>query len=119
MKITILVENSVYRSGLSAEHGLSIYIETETSKVLFDTGQSDLIRKNAALVDIDIGSIDAIFLSNGHYDHTGGLMALGAEGTPVFGHPDIFKARFSKKTSDEVSAIGNPHRREELEASGF
>jgi 7,8-dihydropterin-6-yl-methyl-4-(beta-D-ribofuranosyl)aminobenzene 5'-phosphate synthase len=43
MKITILVENSVYRSGLSAEPGLSIYIEKDTSRVLFDTGQSVLI----------------------------------------------------------------------------
>jgi 7,8-dihydropterin-6-yl-methyl-4-(beta-D-ribofuranosyl)aminobenzene 5'-phosphate synthase len=119
MKIMILVENSVYRPGLGAEHGLSIYIETDTSKVLFDTGQSDLIRKNAAFVGIDLGSIDAIFLSHGHYDHTGGLNALRAEGTPIFGHQDIFKPRFSRKQSGEVSAIGNPHRREELESSGF
>jgi len=119
MKITILVENSVYRSGLGAEHGLALYIETDTSKVLFDTGQSHLIRKNAAFFDIDLESIDAIFLSHGHYDHTGGLKALRGKGTPVFGHPDIFKHRFSRKRNGEVSAVGNPYGREEIESSGF
>lgn len=34
MRIVTLIENLVYQQGLLAEHGLSIYIETENSKIL-------------------------------------------------------------------------------------
>ena len=42
-KITTLVENAVYRRNLQAEHGLSLLIENNGYKILFDTGQSDLL----------------------------------------------------------------------------
>ena len=48
-KITTLVENAVYGRSLQAEHGLSLLIESEGYKILFDTGQSDLFIRNAAL----------------------------------------------------------------------
>lgn len=42
-KITTLVENAVYRRNLQAEHGLSLLIENNGYKILFDTGQSGSI----------------------------------------------------------------------------
>ena len=36
-KITTLVENCVYGRKLQAEHGLSLYIETQEHRLLFDT----------------------------------------------------------------------------------
>ena len=72
-KITTLVENAVYGRSLQAEHGLSLLIESEGYKILFDTGQSDLFIRNAALLDIDIAEVDFLILSHGHSDHTGGL----------------------------------------------
>lgn len=42
MKITILNENTVYRQGLFAEHGLSVLIEENDRRFLMDTGQSDV-----------------------------------------------------------------------------
>lgn len=37
-KITTLVENAVYGRNLQAEHGLSLLIENNGYKILFDTG---------------------------------------------------------------------------------
>ena len=45
-KITTLVENAVYGRNLQAEHGLSLLIENNGYKILFDTGQSDLFIYN-------------------------------------------------------------------------
>jgi len=76
MKITTLIENLVYRKGLLAEHGLSLYIETDTRKILFDTGQSDAFLQNAGKMGVEIERIDSVIISHGHYDHTGGLSSF-------------------------------------------
>ncbi len=73
MKIVTLVENLVYVPKLQAEHGLSILIKDNQTKVLFDLGQSNLYYKNARMLNIDISTIKHLVLSHGHYDHTGGL----------------------------------------------
>ena len=72
MKVTVLSENTS-TAGLPTEHGLSLYIETERHKILFDFGSSDLFYKNAERLGIDLGLVDIAFLSHGHYDHGGGL----------------------------------------------
>jgi 7,8-dihydropterin-6-yl-methyl-4-(beta-D-ribofuranosyl)aminobenzene 5'-phosphate synthase len=73
MRIVTLIENLVYEQNLAAEHGLSIYIETERKKILFDTGQTGRFGRNAALLGIDISLVDDLVISHGHFDHTGGL----------------------------------------------
>lgn len=40
MKVTVLNENTVYKRGILGEHGLSLFIEAEKKRYLFDTGQS-------------------------------------------------------------------------------
>ena len=79
MKITCLCENTASDDRFCAEHGLSLLIEADGRKILFDAGQSDLFLKNAELLGIDIAQIDLMVLSHGHYDHGGGITAfLGA-----------------------------------------
>lgn len=76
MKIICLAENTEGLSGCSAEHGLSLYIETEKHKLLLDTGASDLFAKNAEKLGIDLKAVDTVILSHGHYDHSGGIMTF-------------------------------------------
>lgn len=76
MKITALTENISKDEKIAPEHGLSLYIETENNKILFDMGQSSLFLNNAEKLGIDLADVDMAVLSHGHYDHGGGLPAF-------------------------------------------
>lgn len=73
MRITSLLENTTTNEQFKVEHGLSLFIETESYKILFDMGQSDLFAENAKTLGIDLKEVDIAVLSHGHYDHGGGL----------------------------------------------
>lgn len=73
MKITVLVENTTKYDDIETEHGLSLYIEANDHKILFDMGQSDMFARNAKRLGIDLGDVDICILSHGHYDHGGGI----------------------------------------------
>lgn len=73
IKFVFLSENKTDRPDCDAEHGLSIYIETEEMKIIFDTGASNLFGKIAKRKHVDLEKVDALVLSHGHYDHTGGV----------------------------------------------
>ncbi len=84
MRIVCLIENNPGRPGCRFEHGLGLYIETERHRLLADTGASNALLENAALLGIDLSRVDTVFLSHGHYDHAGGLPSLiGAGLSPV------------------------------------
>ena len=78
MKIITLVENTAKNPNLIAEHGLSIYIETDHHKLLVDTGSSDALLHNAHALGIDLTQVDTVILSHGHYDHSGGILPFTA-----------------------------------------
>ncbi len=73
MRVTVLTENITEYEGIIPEHGLSLYIETEKHKILFDFGQTDTMFKNALRLGINLSDVDTAVLSHGHYDHGGGL----------------------------------------------
>lgn len=75
IKITVLVEDTK-NENLPSAHGLSLYIETPESKILFDMGQDELFWKNAETLGIDLSAVDTAVISHGHYDHGGGLSAF-------------------------------------------
>lgn len=72
MRITVLVNNEANESFLN-EHGLSLYIEYNNKKILFDTGQTDIFIKNSKKLGIDLSNVDYLIISHGHYDHGGGI----------------------------------------------
>ncbi len=75
--ITILTDNNTITDRyFLGEPALSILIETETKKILFDTGYSDVFLKNASKLNKDLRKLDFIVLSHGHNDHTGGLQYI-------------------------------------------
>ena len=76
MKLITLMENTAVRPDLHAEHGLSLYIETEQHKILFDAGQTGLFIENAETLGVDLTQVDLAILSHGHYDHSGGLTSF-------------------------------------------
>jgi 7,8-dihydropterin-6-yl-methyl-4-(beta-D-ribofuranosyl)aminobenzene 5'-phosphate synthase len=75
MKITIITDNTVHNSALKSEWGFSCLVEIkDTPKILFDTGASgSVLLHNMEQLHIDPESIECVFISHSHWDHTGGL----------------------------------------------
>lgn len=97
MKITVLTENTACRETLTPEHGLSLYIETGSHRILFDAGQTGAFADNAEELGIDLSQVDFAVLSHGHYDHGGGLMRFLSENAaaPVYIRRDAFGQHFN------------------------
>jgi len=110
IRITALVENSVEKRRLLAEHGLSFWIELESANILFDTGQGLALRHNARQLGIDLEEADAIALSHGHYDHTGGLEHILQDSNrkKIYVHPAAMEPKFVRDPDGTGREIGVP-----------
>ncbi|MBP3655376.1 MAG: MBL fold metallo-hydrolase [Clostridia bacterium] len=101
MKIITLMENTAVSPALASEHGLSLYIETDTPqglrRLLFDMGQSDAFLRNAQMLGVDLSLVDTAIISHGHYDHGGGLTAFLTvnDHAPVYVHREAFVPHYS------------------------
>jgi len=73
MKVITLFENRTTSKEYKYNHGLSLYIETNNHKILFDTGTNGDFAYNASKLGVNIEEIDLAVISHGHYDHGGGL----------------------------------------------
>jgi Metal-dependent hydrolases of the beta-lactamase superfamily II len=73
MLIKALVENTTVSKNYKCIHGLSLYIETENHKILFDLGPGKLFYDNACKMNINIEDVDTVVISHGHNDHGGAL----------------------------------------------
>ena len=123
MKITIICENTVGRLVGLGEHGFSAFIETGQGNYLFDTGSGQSVVKNSLELNKDLRTIRKIFLSHGHYDHTGGLPeVLKLTGkVDVHAHPHVFLDRVHviKETEKETKRfVGLPFKKSYLETLG-
>jgi len=78
MKVTIIYDNTAYKKELRADWGFSCLVEVEnTPRILFDTGTNgSILLDNMKKLNIDPTSIDEVFISHAHFDHTGGLSAF-------------------------------------------
>jgi len=89
--IVVLVDNNQYREGLETAWGLSIYVEVNETKILFDTGpEPGILERNAKRLGIDLSKVDFVVISHVHGDHTGGLgyIASVKPGVKVFIPPE-------------------------------
>lgn len=123
MKLTVLVDNNtIIDRYFLGEPGLCYLVEEGGRKVLFDTGYSDVFIRNAHKMKIRLTDLDAVVLSHGHSDHTGGLPHLMTmfteeelEGRAVskpdlICHPDTFKIKLTREGFD----IGSPAKENKL-----
>jgi len=116
-KLTVLMDNTALKLKIKAEWGLSILIETEAGNVLLDTGLTDQALANAREMDCLPRSLEAIVLSHGHLDHTGGLegwLALYPQ-AKVLGHPAVFGPHYVVD-DQESREVGSPLSLKEVRA---
>ncbi|HTC06932.1 MAG TPA: MBL fold metallo-hydrolase [Xanthobacteraceae bacterium] len=89
-----------------ASHGLSCLITAHHGSanrtLLFDSGpEADTFERNTRQLGIDLGNVEAVVLSHGHWDHAGGLLRaidmIRSDGKnrdlPYYAHPDMFRPR--------------------------
>lgn len=67
--------------GFQAAHGLSLYVEMDDRRLLFDVGPDDTLFVNAQKLGIDLSEVDTVIISHGHYDHGGALTAFLEQNT--------------------------------------
>jgi 7,8-dihydropterin-6-yl-methyl-4-(beta-D-ribofuranosyl)aminobenzene 5'-phosphate synthase len=73
VEITILVDNHP-NGKLCSPWGLSLYIEADGLKILFDAGPDpEALKKNAELLGVDLAALDLVVVSHRHGDHIAGL----------------------------------------------
>jgi len=122
-RVTILCENLVGKRVGLGEHGFSAFIETDRGDYLFDTGGGRSIVANSLTLDKDLRTVRKIFLSHGHYDHTGGLPeVLKLKGNvDVHAHPQVFLDRMAmleENGKETKRFIGIPYKKGYLESLG-
>lgn len=108
--VTVLADNCTKHSDALAEHGLAMMVETGRHRILFDTGQGRVLGANMQSLGVRLSPLDAIVLSHGHYDHTGGLAGILKKHYPgaVFLHPAALACKYARRERRPYPSIGIP-----------
>ena len=93
LEFIVLSENHS-NGDLKGEFGLSLAVNCNNYKFLFDTGASELFAVNAQKMGFSVEVFDNIIFSHGHNDHTGGILYV-EKPKRIIAHPNIFKERYS------------------------
>lgn len=93
-----------------AAHGLSCLITARrgdrSRTVLFDAGPEPYaFERNATRLEADLGAVETMVLSHGHWDHAGGMVTAlgmirsrnGGRAVPFYTHPGMFRSRGIKQ----------------------
>ena len=112
---------------LESEWGLALHLEfrkaQETRRYLLDFGFTpDVYANNLELLKIDVAQVDALIISHGHYDHTGGLMGFLETQRPKLrkdirlytGGEDDFCHRYLRGEDGSLTELGTPLDRRKL-----
>jgi 7,8-dihydropterin-6-yl-methyl-4-(beta-D-ribofuranosyl)aminobenzene 5'-phosphate synthase len=108
MLIKVLLENRTSSPDLACEHGLSLYIETQKHKILFDMGASTSFLENAKKMDVDLSLVETAILSHGHYDHGGGLPVFldFNKNAKIYIHEKAAEGHYAFRSNDKITEIG-------------
>ncbi|MDD4321414.1 MAG: MBL fold metallo-hydrolase [Acidaminococcaceae bacterium] len=108
MVIEVLVENRTSSPDLSCEHGLSLYIETQKHKILFDMGGSTIFLDNASKMGVDLSLVDIGILSHGHSDHGGGLPVFldFNKKASIYIHEKAGEKHYARREDAKIAEIG-------------
>lgn len=114
-----------------AAHGLSCLVTAHrgaiSHTVLFDTGPEEYsFERNVTRLGADLGLVESIVLSHGHWDHAGAmLLALsmmhnrnGGRKIPYYAHPGMFHSRAVKLPNGTVRRMEDIPSVEDLTAFG-
>ena len=114
-RITVLVENTAGGRDVLAEHGLAYWIEHNGRHILLDSGQGGVLASNAYKLGIPLREINALVLSHGHYDHTGGAAEAlkSAQSVAIYAHPAAFARKFIRNSDGTAREIGMPYLSQE------
>jgi 7,8-dihydropterin-6-yl-methyl-4-(beta-D-ribofuranosyl)aminobenzene 5'-phosphate synthase len=84
---------------LQASGDFALWIQADQQRILCDTGQGHTLRQNAELLGIDVASADALVVSHGRSDHTGGIAALMAAGFrgKSYIHPAALNPKYQRQ----------------------
>jgi 7,8-dihydropterin-6-yl-methyl-4-(beta-D-ribofuranosyl)aminobenzene 5'-phosphate synthase len=116
------------RASIFAEHGFSALVKTtsqeQTHTLLFDFGFSaEGAAQNAQTLGINLAEVEAVALSHGHSDHTGGMEKLatliGKKNIPFVLHPAAFKSPRYLKYSEEIKINFPQLTRDMIQKAGF
>src|SRR5262249_10171761 len=114
-----------------AAHGLSCLITARTAStehtLLFDTGPDESVfERNVVRLGVDMGSVDAMMLSHGHWDHAGAMpralqmmtLANGGRPVPTYMHPGMFASRAMKGPGGHMLPMEDVPTEKVLAANG-
>jgi len=99
------------RGSVLAEHGFSALVTVTDGgsprSILFDFGFSEHgALTNARALNVDLSGVEALVLSHGHMDHTGGfqslVLAVGKPRIPLVVHPVVFRERRFVRLSESL-----------------
>ncbi|UWG97115.1 MBL fold metallo-hydrolase [Dehalobacter sp. DCM] len=108
MIVKVLSENTSASAKFGNEHGLSLYIETQKHRLLFDTGASGLFAENAEKLGVDLTKVDVSVVSHGHYDHGGGLktfLSINSKAR-IYLHQKAFEQHYANRSGGVKAYIG-------------
>jgi 7,8-dihydropterin-6-yl-methyl-4-(beta-D-ribofuranosyl)aminobenzene 5'-phosphate synthase len=121
------VRDGEIKKSVLAEHGFSVLLTTtrgdRVRTMLFDFGFSDIgAAYNARALNLDLGRIEALALSHGHSDHTGGFQkvmeAVGKNDVEFAVHPAAFRTPRYLKFGKDRRVSFPPFGRELCRAAG-
>jgi 7,8-dihydropterin-6-yl-methyl-4-(beta-D-ribofuranosyl)aminobenzene 5'-phosphate synthase len=114
-----------------AAHGFSCAITAwrgdSSRTLLFDTGPDDWVfERNVERLGFDMGSIDGVVLSHGHWDHAGGMLRAlemtqlrnGGKEVPTYMHPGMYRSRAIKIFDGEMRRFADVPSAAQLSQQG-